>query len=328
MHGFSEILGNEMIKEYFTKVLADGDISHAYILTGEAGMGRMSIARAFAMTLLCENSNTEPCGTCHSCVQFLTDNHPDVIYVTHEKAHISVDDIRLQIIDTVMIRPYSSEYKIYIVNDAETMTEAAQNALLKTLEDPPEYVIIFLLATRTDVFAPTLLSRCVNLKLKPLYDSVIHDYLTDELKVSTHDADLYTAFARGNLGKAISLASSEEFQQLRERVLYLLRSIRTMDTSMILDVVREWKADKMDIDECLDFIQLWYRDVLMFKATQDTSQVIFKDEYRYIQEAAEKSSFPGIEKILEAVDTARVRLKANVNFDLTIELMLLTVKEN
>jgi len=338
MPGFSDILGNEKIKEYFQRTLARGQISHAYILTGESGMGRTTLAEAFAMTLLCENNTavaedgrtrrTEPCGICHSCRQLLSQNHPDVIYVTHEKKSVGVNDIREQLNDTEAIKPYSSAYKIYIVDDAECMTVEAQNALLKTLEEPPSYVVILLLTTRSDSFLPTILSRCVTLKLKPLYDDVIRDYLTERLHVVKSEADICTAFARGNLGKAISLVSSEEFVRLRSSVLNLLRGVYSMDSAEMMEIVREWKEDRLDIEECLDFMQLWYRDVLMFKATQDTAGFIFKAEYRYIREIAEKSSFHGIEEVLSAIDKAKRRLDANVRYDLTMELLLLTMKEN
>ncbi len=328
MPGFSDVLGNDMIKEYFERTLANGQISHAYILTGEAGMGRKTLAKAFAMTLLCEENEKDPCGKCHSCRQFLSDNHPDVIYVHHEKESIGVDDIREQINNTVQIKPYSSAYKIYIADEAEKMTVQAQNALLKTLEEPPSYVVIFLLTTRADAFLPTILSRCITLKLKPLYDGIIRDYLMDKLSVDKSEADICTAFARGNLGKAISLASSEEFAAMRRVVLALLKNVRSMDIAEMLEMLKQWKENKLDIEECLDFMQLWYRDVLMFKATQDTAGFIFKDEYRYIREAADKSSFHGIEEILEAIEKAKKRLDANVNFELTMELMLLTIKEN
>lgn len=333
MSGFSDLLGNERIKEYFERTLANGQISHAYILTGEAGMGRKTLAKAFAMTLLCEKNAGgakvgEPCGTCHSCIQFLSDNHPDVIYVTHEKESIGVDDIREQLNGTVAVKPYSSAHKIYIVDDAELMTAQAQNALLKTLEEPPAYVVILLLTTRADSFLPTILSRCITLKLKPLYDRVIREYLTDRLKVGKSEADICTAFARGNLGRAIALASSDDFARLRRQVTSLLRNVYSMSLVQLVEVLKQWKEEKLDINECLDFMQLWYRDVLLFKATQDTAEFIFKDEYKTIREIAARSSFNGIEEILEGIERARRRLAANVNFELTMELMLLTIKEN
>lgn len=153
MLGFNDILGHEQIKEHFRNAVQTGKVSHAYILSGEAGMGRKSLANAFALSLLCEKGMEEPCMQCHACKQVLSGNHPDLIYVTHEKpASIGVDDIREQINDTIQVRPYSSYYKIYIVDEAEKMTVQAQNALLKTIEEPPAYAVILLLTTNQDAF--------------------------------------------------------------------------------------------------------------------------------------------------------------------------------
>lgn len=325
--GFEEILGNEMVKDHFKKAIANHKISHAYILTGEAGMGRKSIANAFAMTLLCEKGGSEPCMSCHSCKQVMSGNHPDLIYVTHEKpGSIGVDDVREQINDTIMIRPYSSYYKIYIVDEAEKMTVQAQNALLKTIEEPPAYAVIILITTNQEAFLPTILSRCVQMKLKPLKDFTIKNYLTQNLHIAEKDADICAAFARGNLGKAIHLALSDEFRELFQKVMVLVKNVGTMDISMLLDCIREMKEQNFDIGEVLDLMQLWYRDVLMFKVTKDMNLLIFKDEYKMINETGEKVDYAGLEAILAAIDTARTRLNANVNMELAMELLLLTMK--
>ena len=325
--GFEEILGNEMVKDHFKKAIANHKISHAYILTGEAGMGRKSIANAFAMTLLCEKGGSEPCMSCHSCKQVMSGNHPDLIYVTHEKpGSIGVDDVREQINDTIMIRPYSSYYKIYIVDEAEKMTVQAQNALLKTIEEPPSYAVIILITTNQEAFLPTILSRCVQMKLKPLKDFTIKSYLTQNLHIAEKDADICAAFARGNLGKAIHLASSDEFRELFQKVMVLVKNVGTMDISMLLDCIREMKEQNFDIGEVLDLMQLWYRDVLMFKVTKDMNLLIFKNEYKMINETGEKIDYAGLEAILAAIDTARTRLNANVNMELAMELLLLTMK--
>ncbi len=325
--GFEEILGNEMVKDHFKKAIANHKISHAYILTGEAGMGRKSIANAFAMTLLCEKGGSEPCMTCHSCKQVMSGNHPDLIYVKHEKpGSIGVDDVREQINDTIMIRPYSSYYKIYIVDEAEKMTVQAQNALLKTIEEPPSYAVIILITTNQEAFLPTILSRCVQMKLKPLKDFTIKSYLTQNLHIPEKDADICAAFARGNLGKAIHLASSDEFKELFQKVMVLVKNVGTMDISMLLDCIREMKEQNFDIGEVLDLMQFWYRDVLMFKVTKDMNLLIFKNEYKMINETGEKVDYAGLEAILAAIDTARTRLNANVNMELAMELLLLTMK--
>ncbi len=329
MPGFKDIIGHEMIKEHFQKAIETNHVSHAYILTGEAGMGRKSLANAFAMTLLCEKGKDEPCMQCHACKQVLSNNHPDVIYVNHEKPNsIGVDDIRDQLNGTIMIRPYSSYYKIYIVDEAEKMTAQAQNALLKTIEEPPSYAIIMLLTTNQEAFLPTILSRCVQLKLKPLKDSVVTQYLMGSFGIAESKAEVYAAFSRGNLGKAIELASSEDFQLMYSELLHLLKHLKEMDITELLDYIKKLKESNLDIDSCLDFMQLWYRDVLMYKVTKDINLLVFKEEYNTIKEMSASSAYHGIERILEAIDKAKIRLDANVNTELALELMLLVMKEN
>ncbi len=328
MPGFHDILGHEAVKQHFQKAIEAHKISHAYILAGEAGMGRKSLANAFAMTLLCEKGKSEPCMECHACRQVLSGNHPDLIHVTHEKSTIGVDDIREQINDTIMIRPYSSYYKIYIVDEAEKMTVQAQNALLKTIEEPPGYAVIILLTTNPEAFLPTILSRCIQLKLRPLRDSVVQEYLAGSLQVPEKEARLYAAFARGNLGKAIRLAGSSEFRHLYDEMVYMLKSVKTMELSELLDRIKRWKDEELDIGECLDFMQVWYRDALMFKVTKDPDLLIFRDEFIALDKLSKTTGYDGFEKILEAIDKARVRLEANVNMELAMELMLLVMKEN
>lgn len=326
---FQDIIGHENIKEHFQRAVREHKVSHAYILAGEAGMGKKSLADAFALTLLCERGRMEPCMECHACRQVLSGNHPDLIHVTHEKAgSIGVDDIREQINDTIVVRPYSSPYKVYIVDEAQKMTTQAQNALLKTVEEPPSYAVIVLLTTSSEAFLPTILSRCVQLKLKPLRDSVVREYLKENQGVSDTDADIYAAFARGNLGKAVQIASSEDFRNMYQEVLHLLKHIRDMDISELLDYIRKLKEDSVDIQEVLDFMLMWYRDVLLYKVTTDINLLIFKDEYGKFKEISDKSSYDGLKRILEAIEKAKVRLDANVNMELAMELMLLTMKEN
>ena len=324
---FKDIIGNDMIKDHFKKAIENNKISHAYILTGEAGTGRKSIANAFSMALLCEKGGKEPCMVCHSCKQVLSGNHPDLIYVKHEKPNsIGVDDIREQINDTIMIRPYSSYYKIYIVDEAEKMTVQAQNALLKTIEEPPSYAVIILITTNQEAFLPTILSRCVQLKLKPLKDFTIKSYLVEHLGVAEKEAEICAAFARGNLGKAIHLASSDEFKELYYKMMALVKNVDSMDIVDLMDRIREIKELNFDISEMLDMLQLWYRDVLMFKVTKDMNLLIFKDEYKTINGMGQNVGYDGLEKILEAIETCRTRLNANVNMELAMELLLLTMK--
>ena len=146
MAEFRDIIGQEQLKEHLQGAIERNKVSHAYIINGERNSGKEFIAKVFAMALECtDRKDGEPCQVCHSCKQALSGNHPDIIFVSHEKPNvIGVDDIRNQINGDVAIKPYSSPKKIYIMNEGEKMTVQAQNALLKTLEEPPEYAVIIL----------------------------------------------------------------------------------------------------------------------------------------------------------------------------------------
>ena len=136
MAAFSDILGNEQVIGHLQNAIQMDKVSHAYILNAPQSAGKMMIAEAFASALQCEKKGVEPCGECHSCKQAASHNQPDIIYVQHEKPNtIGVDDIRTQINQDIAVKPYSSPYKIYIVDEAEKMNVQAQNALLKTIEE-------------------------------------------------------------------------------------------------------------------------------------------------------------------------------------------------
>ncbi|MBO5573462.1 MAG: DNA polymerase III subunit delta' [Clostridium sp.] len=329
MAGFQDILGHELVREHLQKAIKYRRISHAYILSGERGIGKKSMAKAFAMTLFCEKGGEEPCMECHACKQLLSGNHPDCIWVQHEKPNsIGVDEIREQVNNTIGIKPYSSQWKLYIIDEAEKMTVQAQNALLKTIEEPPEYAILMLLTTNQELFLPTILSRCIQLKLWPLQDQLVSTYLVRKFGVAEEQAEVYAAFSRGILGRALDIAATDAFGDMIRDILNILKGIHQMDTAQMLDCVRHLVNDYPNLQEVLDLIQLWYRDILMFKVTKDMNGLTFKSEYSAVSRICSQSSYQGLEQILEAVDKAKVRLTANVNKELTLELLLMTMKES
>lgn len=329
MAGFQDIIGQEQIKEHLRNALSTGKVSHAYIINGEKSSGKEFIAKIFARALQCEAGGAEPCGECRSCKQALSGNHPDIIFVSHEKPNtISVDDIRTQINNDVVIKPYSGARKVYIVNEAEKMTAQAQNAILKTLEEPPEYAVIILLTTNVNTLLSTILSRCVMLDMKPVPDDLVREYLGGQMQVPDYKAEVCVAFARGNIGKAKALASSEDFENIKAEVLSLLKYIQDMEFNEIIGAVKKVTEYKLEVKDYLDLCAIWYRDVLLFKATSDVNHLVFREEIQALRRTARHSSYEGIEVIIKALDTAKRRLDANVNFELVMELLMLTIHEN
>ena len=329
MAGFKDIVGHEQIIEHLKTAIEMGKVSHAYILNGPDLSGKMMIAEAFARALLCEKQDPDGCGECRSCRQSDDRNNPDIIYVKHDKPNtVSVDDIRTQLNNDIVIKPYSNQYKIYIVDEAEKMNQQAQNALLKTIEEPPAYAVIMLLTTNADSFLQTIRSRCITLNLKSVKNDVIKSYLMTEKKIPDYQADVCAAFAQGVVGKAIKLASSDDFNELKESALSLIKRLDDIDLYEMGEAIKQISDYKLQVQDYFDLITVWYRDVLYMKATNDVNGLIFKDEVYDIKKQASKHSYHGIETIIEALDKAKLRINANVNFDLVIELLLMTIKEN
>ena len=313
MTTFRDVVGHESIIGHFKSSIEQGKVAHAYLIHGEKGTGKKMLAGLFAKTLQCEAGGTDPCGTCRSCIQCDSGNQPDIIWVTHEKPTvISVDDIREQVNNDIIIKPYSSRYKIYIIPEAELMNPQAQNALLKTIEEPPEYAIIMLLTNNLDKMLPTILSRCITLNLKPVGELDMMEYLS-RMGVPQAKAKFCVGFAFGNLGKAVRLATSEEYNEIKHDCVQILKDINRMEIYDLIDAVKKMSKYKLDIYDYLDIMMMWYRDILMLKVSGSPDKLLFKE---------------GIENVLKALDKVKVRLEANVNFDIAMELLLLTIKEN
>ncbi|MDR2545992.1 MAG: DNA polymerase III subunit [Lachnospiraceae bacterium] len=330
MAGFGDIIGQEHIREHLMKAIKTGKVSHAYIISGERSMGKEFIAKVFTMAIQCESTeNEKPCQTCVSCEQALSDNHPDIRFIIHEKPGvIGVEDIRRQINEDVGVMPYRGTRKIYVISEAEKMTPQAQNALLKTLEEPPSYAVIILLTANSGSLLPTITSRAALLHMKAVTDTAVRGFLMETMMIPDYRADVCVAFARGNIGRAKLLAASEELEKVKDEAIVLLKNINHMDVSEIIAAIRKIKELKFDIGDYLDFLSIWYRDVLLYKATRDISLIIFKEERDFIRQVASVCAYEGIEEIIEALAKAKTRLDANVNFELTLELLLFSIKDN
>ena len=336
MANFAEIVDQQQMKEHLQNALRTGKVSHAYIISGEKGSGKKFIAGIFSKTLQCENrqekeGQIEPCDECHACIQANHADHPDIITVTHEKTgSVGVDDIRTQIRDSVLIKPYTGQYKIYIIPDGEKMTPAAQNALLKTLEEPPAYAVIIILTENMEAFLPTITSRCVVLPMKPAGDDSVRNLLMEKMRIVDYKADLCVAFARGNVGKALELAQNETFDEIRNQTILLVQNIRHKEIFEINEAVHNIiTAQEQDRrQDFLDILLFLIRDILVYKATEEEDHLIFRDKISYIRDTADRCTFGGLNLVAEAMQKAKKRLDANVNADLALEMLMIAVKEN
>lgn len=326
MHQFSEVYGNALLLRHLRQAVISQKVSHAYLLIGSKGGGKRMIADAFATTLECETGGTQACGHCSSWSAFASGNHPDVVYVRPTKKTLGVDDIREQILEDVSLKQYRYRYKIYIVEQADTMTVQAQNALLKTLEEPPGYAVFLLLAQQEDAFLPTVLSRTVTLRLRPLPDTLVAAYLRQEKGLQEADAAVYAAYAQGSIGTALMLLEDTGFRQMREDILQKLAALPRLGAGEVFLWAKELEQYKEDL-RFLDVMQLWYRDLLLAKRLHSDEYLIQKDKKLEIFRCAVE---PEAELARKAavIQRARVQLARNANFRLTMEVMLMELKEN
>lgn len=325
MYTFEEIRGNTPLVEQLRRSAASGRSSHAYLFLGGAGAGKRLIANTFAKALQCEGEK-RPCDSCKSCHAFNHGNHPDVIYFQPLKngKTYTIEDVREQLLETVDLKPFQYEKKIYIIEKADTLNIQSQNALLKTLEEPPAHAVFLLLAERAEAFLPTILSRVVVMKIRPLSAETIADYLMQAGHLA-EESHILSAYAQGRIGQALELVEDEGFREMRQDILGKLEALPSMSEGEVYLLAKDLEGYKNDL-RFLDIMELWYRDLLTAKSLREEGYLIQRDKKDAIFRAA-KEPAALLAKKAAAVRTARMRLAQNANFRLTMEVMLMDLKE-
>lgn len=325
MYTFEEIRGNTPLVEQLRRSAASGRSSHAYLFLGGAGAGKRLIANTFAKALQCEGEK-RPCDSCKSCHAFNHGNHPDVIYFQPLKngKTYTIEDVREQLLETVDLKPFQYEKKIYIIEKADTLNIQSQNALLKTLEEPPAHAVFLLLAERAEAFLQTILSRVVVMKIRPLSAETIADYLMQAGHLA-EESHILSAYAQGRIGQALELVEDEGFREMRQDILGKLEALPSMSEGDAYLLAKDLEGYKNDL-RFLDIMELWYRDLLTAKSLREEGYLIQRDKKDAIFRAA-KEPAALLAKKAAAVRTARMRLAQNANFRLTMEVMLMDLKE-
>ena len=329
MADFNAVAGHERIIKSLRESIKNDMTSHAYIFCGNKGSGRNLTAGAFAKTANCLSPiNGNACGKCPSCIQFESGNNPDVFYVKATKTiSISVDDIREQIINEVKIKPYSYKRKIFIIDKADTMTSQAQNALLKTLEEPPKYVLIILIAENTENFLPTVLSRCVMMKFSPISVNLIKNYLINNCAMNEDDAAFYAEYSIGSIGEALRLSGDENFYQMRNDIISCLDRLDTMDFVSAMFMAKEMEKYKA-YSELFDIMYMFYRDVFCMRLFKDDRYVIQKDKIGLIEKKAKNLNEQTIAKRLDFIMDIKKKIRQNTAFRLSMEVLFMNLKES
>lgn len=315
MSEIPQVKGNKQNIDFFARSFQKGMLSHAYIIDGAEGSGKEALADFLAAALLCDEVNGKdtdpnqqswgsmmgisqgpkefvPCGKCPSCIKALSGNHPDIIHVRHEKSTVlSVAEVRQQVVEDISIKPYYGPYKIYIVDDAHLLNENGQNALLKTIEEPQSYGIIFLMTDNSDGFLQTIRSRCIRINMDPPTNEETADSLLDE--------------------KGMELAD-------------LLGRAENMNALQISKAAKS--LEETDRNQTINMLRIWFRDVLVYKCTSDKNRIILAKQMESIIKMAGKTSYEGINTIILGIDEADTRIKTSVKAEAAYESLLLLIR--
>jgi len=314
------MLGHKKVLTTLQTAIKNDNVSHAYIFEGPDGIGRRETALSFASMLMCEVSD-RPCGECKSCQLFAEGSHPDFQEIYLEDKGISVEDIR-NILEGLVIRPLYSKYKVIIINNADSMTVQAQNALLKSLEEPPSYLVFILTVQSSAAIAQTVRSRCQRIFFEKMSYEEIMAILEAKYGSRKPEWDFIVSYADGVIGTAISLIDSPYYLEVRDEVLDAAVQLTTSEDTDIFKVYDVFEKNNDKIDFILRVILLFFRDILVYSQTSDFSILINSDKKDIIVKN-KNLSLSKLIKCIDAIWAAKRGLEVNANFQLAIEVMLM-----
>lgn len=337
---FKGIIANDDLCHYFASSIKSNSLSHAFILLGAKGTGKHKLAHLIAAALNCESKDSDsrplPCGECNSCRKILQDNSADIITISREedRATLGVDPIRY-IKEDVTYFPNDGSFKVYIIEDAHTMTIQAQNAFLLTLEEPPTYAVFVLLCENTENLLETVKSRAPILRMRVPTKEEALEYLVSEhpnartfIKNSPTEFDQIYMASRGSIGRILELISSGEKKQLlqsREFTEQFIEAIAhrklSQDFAQISSFLTQKKDDREKVIAQLLEIQSALRDLMAIKKADDVQMIFFTDSQQ-AEDLSYSFSVQKIAEMIQSIEQARLALIRNANVKLTITNLL------
>lgn len=324
MMSFKDIIGQDNAVNLLVEQLKNRRVSHAFLFIGKDGVGKKRLALEFARALFCPEKEADACGICLSCKKVVHQNHPDIRLIEIDEGdNIKIEQIR-ELQQEIAYKPYESDRKVFIIDQADQMTVQAANSLLKTLEEPPSYAIIILLAEGTDSLLPTVISRCQKIQLNKLPREEIEKKLKLE-GIRADRAEVIAGLVDGSLGRALSLLGDEEFLNNRQEVYSILYNLDKVDT---VDLFKQ--ADKLTsyLDNGLPLFKLilsLFRDIILYKQGNNNRIVNF-DLIDYIKVMGKKYKIEELIGIVNLTNTISGYIRANVKKDLALQNLLLKIR--
>lgn len=313
----SDILGHAAQVAMLSRALEQGRLHHAYVFIGPEGVGKRTLAHGLAKAIHCGEAAHDYCGGCASCVQIANRNHPDVrlIEPLPGKKEISIEQVR-KLEKELNYRAFSGKKKIGIIDPASLMNLPAQNALLKTLEEPPADSVLILIAASAGGLLPTLLSRCLRLSFAPLPSAEVARYLVEQKGLSLERATLVAAVSLGSLGRALSPEMAELAAQRAEWIDQIAAMRETAGWAALAEELAKERADAIRF---LEWLAEWYRDVVIYRVTRDAEMIGNGDLLGKLSVEAAKTAVEDALRLRAAALETAARIRRNVNRRMALE---------
>lgn len=322
MKFFREIIGHRRIVRLLKNAVVNGRTAHAYLFSGPAGVGKETVALAFARALLCaQPQEGDACGSCRFCRQTAQGSHPDLHIVRPAPQTIRIEQMR-ELQRTVALTPYSGLRHVCLVERCEAMTQEAASSFLKTLEEPSAQTVFILLAEQPQRLLPTIVSRCQQIAFTALaLPEVVEGLL--RAGFDRADAELAAALSGGSLGVAVELASGGGYREKREKIFTAAAELARATPGEACRLAQSFGGEREESALLLDMLLLWYRDLLVYKEANDEALVVNRDFLPLLARQAENYTTFRIIDIIYKIEQARGFLRANANQRLTVEVLFM-----
>ncbi|MFC2075253.1 DNA polymerase III subunit delta' [Bdellovibrionota bacterium] len=310
-----------------------GRIPHAYLFTGLEGVGKRLLAENLAKVLNCQNpidpeGKLDACNECSACKKIDNKTHPDVQFIEPDGQFIKIDQLR-DLFKAVSFKPYEGRWKVFLIDQAETLNPTTANALLKTLEEPTKRTLFILISGRPHLMLPTIISRCQRIRFGAIpYKDLFNILLKKGLK--TEDATFYSNIAEGSVGKALSLAGGElkniAATKLEPLSMFLSKTKFSGPETVeeLFELSKELLEEKGQLPLIIDVLRSWYRDLIIWKATSDESLIIHQKRASVISKQASSVSTKELFRRLDLIEQLSIDIDHNANKQLAVEQMLIS----
>ena len=325
--GFAELIGHSKQLQSLRAALANQRLHHAYLFAGPEGVGKRTIALALAKAVHCAELTGDYCGRCVNCASIMASNHPDVrvVQTLPGKKEISIQQVR-EIERELRFRSFGGKRKIAIVDPAALMNAAAQNALLKTLEEPPENSLIILVTPNAGGLLPTLRSRCLRLSFGPLSRAQVVAFLQREQRIKAEDAEVLAAMSMGSIGVAANLDRHALFEKRRIWI-GKLSALKVKDYQGAMAAAEALATSREEALEFLRWAESWYRDLLIHAVTRKADELVNLDMLPQIEYQSTGFSAKRALGALAWITEATSGIQRNLNRRMVLERFLLGVVE-